>query len=1013
VQLKGILSLCAAMLAALALVAASGAGAAKVTSTTKIDVSTRAGVVKYLRSIHVNPKGVVIQRGLRNYAGAHCPGKGWTCAGTRHTVVQIAKPGGQNRFACRTAKCAVVQFGGVSRGLRRFAASRASQPKPPPNTALCVKTTGITQSCVINQPNASGTNKAVVWMVTPKVTGLTQSSNYSASITQGPASATGSSNDNLACVTQFVWIDGSTTKTNGASTTVTNDNHELITITQNSLTGSNTVQGATPSGSSYACGGSGSSLTQRELLTSIVNSKGSITQNQDTQPSTTNCDPYDTNVPGCANVVTDIEQNQNQAGGFKGSASGVNSANFAQSTRQIAVANTPSGTVTQQQNANVPAAPYSGVVGTINQDSTAQSTAVVTQDETQCQDSVSQSTPIPAPTSSATTGSGSAACPVVDGAGHDVGVPPGVTLTQTQYGPLGVGTPPKKKRGRVFFHTKGYGQSQQTGAGTGVKDQFTLTQTSTQNQDPANPPRITTLQKNTIQGECKSSGDTSATGGACAFSQSATLNGVTSGTTTDGYTAGQIGGGSSNPPLVLFCSNGHSTCQPTPPPAPVITASTKPNSVIEAGSGATTFEWTDLATAGVTFQCSTTGLTGSWTACASGDSHAQFANTAPGDYKFYVRAIDGSTPPNASAADSWSWSVVDANISISPSSPVDEVGTARTFTVTVNALPAGTGTPTFADPVITETPTPGVTNSTACDANTIQIVGNQLTCSVTINSNSAGTFTVKASDQVTMGGVQVTRTTSDGAHSDGASAVETYVDANISLSPPTATNEVGTTHKVTCTIKQDTGDGNHFVAAPDGTTCTGSVLAGGPNARSIGSCTTTGGTCDITYSDTGGTGTDTIHATTTFSVGGVSLTRATGDGVSSDGSDVSKTWVDAYITIDPPTASPTAGTDQQVLTISVFTNGSGSSYVATGGVQVTASLPGDAASSSFVGSDSCTTSPSGTCTVTISSPDPGLTTVNASFSNLIVSGVSLSRKTGDGKSQDSGNALIDWQSPQP
>ena len=78
------------------------------------------------------------------------------------------------------------------------------------NTALCAKTTGITQSCTINQPNATGTNKAVVWMVTPKLTGLAQSASYTASITQGPASATGSSNDNLACVTQARldhWLD--------------------------------------------------------------------------------------------------------------------------------------------------------------------------------------------------------------------------------------------------------------------------------------------------------------------------------------------------------------------------------------------------------------------------------------------------------------------------------------------------------------------------------------------------------------------------------------------------------------------------------------------------------------------------------------------------------------------------------------------------------------------------------------------------------------------------------------
>src|SRR3954467_6661689 len=163
---KALFSLVGALIVAIALVSASGAATAKTQNVTKINVSTRAAVVHYLRSIHVNAKHAVIQRGHRNYAGAHCPGKGWTCAGTRHTVVQIAKRGGQNRFACQTAKCAVVQFGGAFRGLK--AAARAPKPPPPPNTALCVKTTGITGSCVINQPNATGTNKAVVWMVTPK-----------------------------------------------------------------------------------------------------------------------------------------------------------------------------------------------------------------------------------------------------------------------------------------------------------------------------------------------------------------------------------------------------------------------------------------------------------------------------------------------------------------------------------------------------------------------------------------------------------------------------------------------------------------------------------------------------------------------------------------------------------------------------------------------------------------------------------------------------------------------------
>ena len=77
-------SLFVALVGAVALVSVTGAATAKVTtaelhSEASIDVSTRASVVRYLRSVSVNPSGVVIQRGSRNYAGANCPGAGWSC----------------------------------------------------------------------------------------------------------------------------------------------------------------------------------------------------------------------------------------------------------------------------------------------------------------------------------------------------------------------------------------------------------------------------------------------------------------------------------------------------------------------------------------------------------------------------------------------------------------------------------------------------------------------------------------------------------------------------------------------------------------------------------------------------------------------------------------------------------------------------------------------------------------------------------------------------------------------
>src|SRR3954454_14112376 len=130
------------MIIGVALVSASGAATTKTQNVTTINVSTRTAVVHYLRSIHVNAKHAVVQRGLRNYAGAHCPGTRWACASTKHTVVQIAKQGGQNRFVCRSSKCVVVQISGTSHGVYvsgRRLASTAAPTKGGGSSGVCVK----------------------------------------------------------------------------------------------------------------------------------------------------------------------------------------------------------------------------------------------------------------------------------------------------------------------------------------------------------------------------------------------------------------------------------------------------------------------------------------------------------------------------------------------------------------------------------------------------------------------------------------------------------------------------------------------------------------------------------------------------------------------------------------------------------------------------------------------------------------------------------------------------------
>ena len=339
----------------------------------RADLSTVAGAMRYLRAIGLDPDRVVIQRGVRNYAGPSCPGAGWTCTSTADPVVQIAAPGGANRFRCVTASCVVVQT----------TAAAAT------NTAKCIRTTGITQSCSISQTSATADNVAIVVEIATKMAGLTQNASSTAQITQH---ATGSSNSNTACVYQSVSLEGSTTATKGKPVTVTLNAHQSISITQDSTAGGNAVQNATPAG---ACDAPGSLLMQVQTLTSRAAGSGPITQNENAAASG-------------ANMLLDIAQNQSP--GFLGSASGANRAAFSQTNTLTAIARTPVGPVNQTQTS-----PVGGLEATVNQFSHDVSAIVAEQTETQCEHAQ-------------TSGPFSPTCVT--------GNPPPYSLTQVQYGQI-------------------------------------------------------------------------------------------------------------------------------------------------------------------------------------------------------------------------------------------------------------------------------------------------------------------------------------------------------------------------------------------------------------------------------------------------------------------------------------------------------------------------------------------------------------------------------------------------
>src|SRR5205823_60076 len=162
-------------------------------------------------------KAPVIQRGGLNYAGAHCPGKAWSCVSSfRHTIIQISKRGGQNRAVCRSSHCVVVQISGVSRGVY-----------------------------------VSGRQLA----------------------------ATGGGASTASCVTQNIHLGGWNTTPSGTPTAANLQAHQSVTIKQDAIgSGANSaVNGATSVGGCDTT----TTLGQSQALTSTITATGPITQNED------------------------------------------------------------------------------------------------------------------------------------------------------------------------------------------------------------------------------------------------------------------------------------------------------------------------------------------------------------------------------------------------------------------------------------------------------------------------------------------------------------------------------------------------------------------------------------------------------------------------------------------------------------------------------------------------------------------------------------------------------------
>ena len=168
----GVLLLGALAASAVLIVGANAVTVPVTTPSPSLDLSSRAAVMKYLASHGIDSKKIVIQRawttlnpatgkiviqrGARNYAGLHCPGKGWTCTTSKH-VVQISYAMNVTQFTCTPSTdgvsiapndCLIVQS---SDGAANYAYCTQKIADP----------TG-TQSCAVYQLNTNGVNYASV-----------------------------------------------------------------------------------------------------------------------------------------------------------------------------------------------------------------------------------------------------------------------------------------------------------------------------------------------------------------------------------------------------------------------------------------------------------------------------------------------------------------------------------------------------------------------------------------------------------------------------------------------------------------------------------------------------------------------------------------------------------------------------------------------------------------------------------------------------------------------------------
>lgn len=157
---------------------------------TGIDLSTVPKIKKYLRSLGVSTKGIVVQRGARNYAGPNCPSIAWNCTAARGVVVQLTEDG-ENTFECSPSSdtgpssCEVFQT--TTDGSNHATCRESSGANP------------VTLTCDVTQANVNGDNHVTIDQNVDQRGGATQTATVLADLNQDNVSG-----DNHASLSQSI-----------------------------------------------------------------------------------------------------------------------------------------------------------------------------------------------------------------------------------------------------------------------------------------------------------------------------------------------------------------------------------------------------------------------------------------------------------------------------------------------------------------------------------------------------------------------------------------------------------------------------------------------------------------------------------------------------------------------------------------------------------------------------------------------------------------------------------------